>query len=176
MRYTYIYAFIDAYINIIFYIITAMLMIRLARIGKKKQPYYRLIVSEKARDMYGKSLEILGHYNPRTKAAEIKSERVKYWISQGAQASATVNNLLISNKIIEGKKKKSSKISKKNKVKLAKKNAEKKEAEKPTEKPVEEKTVLSKTEAEEKKPASAAEEKTAPAPTEDKKKEEKVKE
>jgi len=90
-----------------------MLMIRLARIGKKKQPYYRLVISEKARDMYGKALEILGNYNPRTKTVEIKADRVKYWLSKGAQASATVNNLLISEKIIEGKKETVSRISKK---------------------------------------------------------------
>ena len=112
-----------------------MLMIRLARIGKKKQPYYRLVISEKARDMYGKALEILGNYNPRTKTVEIKADRVKYWLSKGAQASATVNNLLIREKIIEGKKEKVSRISKKRTAKNKKKDDKDKKEEKPAEKP-----------------------------------------
>ncbi|PIR93123.1 30S ribosomal protein S16 [Candidatus Falkowbacteria bacterium CG10_big_fil_rev_8_21_14_0_10_43_10] len=81
-----------------------MLKIRLARIGKKKQPYYRIVISEQARDTYGRALEILGSYNPRSKQTDIKKERVKYWLSQGAQTSATIHNLLINNNIIEGKK------------------------------------------------------------------------
>jgi len=81
-----------------------MLKIRLSRIGKKKQPYYRLVVSENARDMYGRALEILGSYNPRNKQLEVKKDRVEYWLSKGAQASATIHNLLVGQKIIEGKK------------------------------------------------------------------------
>jgi len=97
-----------------------MLMIRLARIGKKKQPIYRVVVSEKARDMYGKALEIIGHYNPTQKKLEIQAERVKYWLSKGAQSSDTIHNLLIDNKIIEGKKTTVTHISKKKQEKLAK--------------------------------------------------------
>ena len=81
-----------------------MLVIRLTRVGKKKQPTYRIVVQEKHRDPWGKSIEILGHYNPRTKAFEVKAERVKHWISQGAQASPTMHNLLITHKVIEGDK------------------------------------------------------------------------
>ena len=81
-----------------------MLMIRLARVGKTKEPYFRLLLAEKGRDLYGRSKEILGFYNPRTKAAKLQNERIKYWLSRGAQASPTVHNLLINNKIIEGKK------------------------------------------------------------------------
>ena len=84
-----------------------MLTIRLSRIGKKKKPMYRLIISEKTKDPYGRALEILGTYNPFTKEVEAKQDRIKYWLSQGAGMSATVNNLLINNKIIEGKKQKS---------------------------------------------------------------------
>jgi len=86
-----------------------MLTIRLSRIGKKNKPMYRLIVSEKARDPYGKSLEILGSYNPHSKELQVKTERIKYWISKGSQMSPTVNNLLLDKKIIEGKKVKASK-------------------------------------------------------------------
>ena len=81
-----------------------MLMIRLARVGKAKEPYFRLLLSEKGRDLYGRSKEILGYYNPRTKAAKLQNERIKHWLSRGAQTSPTVHNLLINNKIIEGKK------------------------------------------------------------------------
>ncbi len=86
-----------------------MLTIRLSRRGKSAQIAYRLIVSEKARDTYAKSLEILGSYNPNTKKLEAKADRIKYWISKGAGISATVNNLLVKNDIIKGKKKRASK-------------------------------------------------------------------
>ena len=101
-----------------------MLKIRLARIGKKKQPYYRLTISEQARDTYGRALEILGSYNPRTKIANIKDERVKYWLSMGAQTSSTVHNLLVNSNIITEKKITTTHISAKRK---AKKDGAKKE-------------------------------------------------
>lgn len=83
-----------------------MLTLRLSRIGKKKQPTYRLIVSEKGRDPWGKALEILGDYNPRTKKATFDAERIKHWLSKGAQTSATVWNIFLGMNLIEGKKKK----------------------------------------------------------------------
>ena len=86
-----------------------MLTIRLSRVGKKGYPTYRLIISEKQRDPYGKALEILGSYNPHTKDLQAEGERIKYWISKGAQMSDTVNNLLIAKKVIEGKKTRSPK-------------------------------------------------------------------
>jgi small subunit ribosomal protein S16 len=92
-----------------------MLTIRLSRIGKKNKPMYRLIISEKARDPYGRALEILGSYNPYTKELQAKGERIKYWLSKGSQMSPTVNNLLIEKGIIEGKKVKASKARKKKK-------------------------------------------------------------
>lgn len=86
-----------------------MLTIRLARIGKKNKPFYRLVISQKTKDLYGDSLEILGSYNPHTKELKIDAEKTKYWISKGASTSNTVNNLLIEKKIIEGKRVKASK-------------------------------------------------------------------
>ena len=73
-----------------------MLMIRLARIGARKQPYYRVVVIEKARARNGRSVEVVGTYNPRTSPAslEFKRERVEYWISKGAQCSERVKKLL----------------------------------------------------------------------------------
>lgn len=101
-----------------------MLTIRLSRIGKRKQPTYRVIISEKSQDPYGHYLELLGNYNPRTKALNVKADRIKYWISKGAQTSASINNLLINAKIIEGKKMKVVKISNDRKEKMAKAKAE----------------------------------------------------
>ena len=108
-------------------------MLRLARIGKKKQPTYRLVVSEKTRDMYGKALEIIGHYNPRTKALELKKDRVAHWFARGAQASKTIHNLFITKGVSEGKKVPVTHISKKNQAKQQKEKEKKAEAEKPAE-------------------------------------------
>ncbi len=85
-----------------------MLSIRLSRVGKKHQPSYRLIVVDKRKDPWGAYLENLGIYNPlrKPKVVEFKSERVKYWISKGAQPTETVWNLLVDQKIVEGTKRK----------------------------------------------------------------------
>lgn len=98
-----------------------MLTIRLSRFGATKRPTYRLIVSEKARDPWGKYLEELGFYNPKVKppVIQLKVDRIKYWISKGAQTSSTINNLLIDQKIIEGAKRRQANISKKRAAKLA---------------------------------------------------------
>lgn len=92
-----------------------MLKIRLRRIGKKKHPVYRLIVSPKTKDTKGDFLEDLGFYNPLLKPAvfEINQERVKYWLAKGAKPSGTVHNLLVDQKIIsEAKVKKGGKAKK----------------------------------------------------------------
>ncbi len=83
-----------------------MLSIRLSRIGKKKMPTYRLIVTEKTRDPWGKYLEILGTLDPlaKPKKIEFDAERIKYWMSQGAQPTPTVRNLLVDMKVLEGDK------------------------------------------------------------------------
>jgi small subunit ribosomal protein S16 len=86
-----------------------MLTIRFSRVGKKGYPTYRLVISEKARDPYGKALEILGAYNPHTKDLQAKDDRIKHWLSKGAGMSESVKNLLINKKIIEGTKAKAEK-------------------------------------------------------------------
>lgn len=100
-----------------------MLTIRLTRVGKAKQPQYRLIVSEKSRDPWGKALEILGSYQPMQNpvGVTLKKERIEYWISKGAQCSDTVHNILVDQGIVKDKKLAHSQISKKRKEKLAKK-------------------------------------------------------
>jgi len=71
-------------------------MIRLARIGARKQPYYRVVVIDKERARNGRSVEVVGLYNPRTSPTtiDLKRERIDYWVSKGAQLSDTVRRLL----------------------------------------------------------------------------------
>lgn len=106
-----------------------MLCIRLQRIGKKKQPSYRLVVSEKKRDTQSGSLEMLGIYNPLVKPKVIKfnNERIAYWLSKGAQTSGTVHNMLLDMGLVKGKKENVVTINKKRAEKM-KKEAGKKEA------------------------------------------------
>ena len=73
-----------------------MLMIRLARMGARKQPYYRVVVIEKERARNGRSLEVVGTYNPRTSPAsvDVKRERIDYWVSKGAKMSDRVSKIM----------------------------------------------------------------------------------
>ena len=79
-----------------------MLTIRLARIGKKKKPYYRVVVIERTRAHDGRVREAVGTYDPLKKPAEIKldSERIKYWLGVGAQPSDTVRSFIKQQKIV----------------------------------------------------------------------------
>ena len=82
-----------------------MLVIRFTRIGKKNQPSYRIVVVDKRKSSRaGSCIEILGTYNPFTKKKTLKNDRIKYWISKGAQPSVSIHNLLVREKVIEGKK------------------------------------------------------------------------
>ena len=71
-------------------------MIRLARVGATKQPHYRVVVIEKDRARNGRSVEVVGTYNPRTNPATVtfKRDRVDYWTNHGAQLSERVGKLL----------------------------------------------------------------------------------
>lgn len=73
-----------------------MLMIRLARVGARKQPHYRIVVIEKDRARNGRSVEVVGTYNPRTNPASVsmKRDRIDYWTGKGAQLSDVVAKLL----------------------------------------------------------------------------------
>jgi small subunit ribosomal protein S16 len=82
-----------------------MLKIRLQRTGRKNDPHFRLIVTESIlKPKTSQFAEIVGTYNVKAGIFSAKADRIKHWISVGAQVSDTVHNLLISNKIIEGKK------------------------------------------------------------------------
>jgi small subunit ribosomal protein S16 len=76
-----------------------MLMIRLARFGAKKKPFYRVVVIEKERARNGRSLEVVGQYNPLAHPAQVllKHDRIEYWTKSGAQLSDTVQRLLEAN-------------------------------------------------------------------------------
>jgi small subunit ribosomal protein S16 len=73
-----------------------VVMIRLARVGARKQPYYRIVVIEKDRARNGRSIEVVGTYNPRTNPASVnlKHERIAYWRSKGAQLSPTMEKIV----------------------------------------------------------------------------------
>lgn len=84
---------------------TNMQVIRLTRVGKKKDASFRVIVIDSKRKVQaGNYLEMVGSYDPRSNTSDLKADRIKYWISMGAKPSDTVHNLLISKNIIEGKK------------------------------------------------------------------------
>jgi small subunit ribosomal protein S16 len=73
-----------------------VVMIRLARFGARKQPYYRIVVIEKDRARNGRSIEVVGTYNPRTNPAsvDLKHERISYWRSKGAQLSSRMEKIV----------------------------------------------------------------------------------
>ena len=80
-------------------------MIRFQRIGRTNDPAFRIVVLEKERAAKaGNIVELLGTYNPRSKALTLNEERVKHWISMGAQPTGSIHNLLINKGVIEGKK------------------------------------------------------------------------
>ena len=93
-----------------------MLIIRLQRTGKKNQPSYRVVLADKRSPVKGKFKEVLGSYNPSLKEKKVNAERITYWLGHGVQTSATVYNLLVSEKVIEGQKVKSWSPKKKNKA------------------------------------------------------------
>ncbi len=80
-----------------------MLRIRLARVGRKHDPSYRVIVTERGRaPQPGNYVEQVGTYDARSDEHDLKPERIEHWISNGAQPSETVHNLLVKAGVIEG--------------------------------------------------------------------------
>ena len=73
-----------------------MVTIRMTRVGSKKRPFFRVAVIDQRAARDGAFVEIVGHYNPRTKPAKvtIDRERIDYWVGKGAQLSDTVRTLL----------------------------------------------------------------------------------
>jgi len=70
--------------------------IRLRKHGHKKQPFYRIVVTDSRKPRDGRFIEIIGHYNPLTEPeqVDVNQERLTKWLGNGAQPSSTVKNLL----------------------------------------------------------------------------------
>jgi small subunit ribosomal protein S16 len=79
-----------------------MLAIKLQRIGRKHQPSYRLVVAERRSKMAAPPVEDLGSYQPATKLAAFKKDRISYWLGIGAQPTVTAHNLLVKEGIVAG--------------------------------------------------------------------------
>lgn len=81
-----------------------MLKIRLQRTGRKHEPTFRVVLTKQQNSTKsGNVLEILGNYDPRrNEETQLKAERIQYWISQGAQPSDTLHNLLVKQDVIKG--------------------------------------------------------------------------
>lgn len=109
-----------------------MLMIRLQRIGRKNDPSFRIIVTDKRESTTStRFADIVGTYQPKAGTIEIDAEKVTKWLKNGAKASPTVHNMLVTKKIIDAKK---INVLPKNKIVAALKvEADKKAAEKAAE-------------------------------------------
>ena len=80
-----------------------MVKIRLRRMGKKKSPFYRIVVADSRSPRDGRFVDEVGYYNPMTNPAEIKvnEEKVQEWLKNGAQPTETVKSLLTKTGIIK---------------------------------------------------------------------------
>ena len=82
-----------------------MLKMRLQRVGRKNDPSYRVVVTDsRTGPKSGKHVDLLGSYDPKVNRVQIDGDRAKEWLSKGVQASPTVHNILVGQKIIDGKK------------------------------------------------------------------------
>jgi len=73
-----------------------MVVIRMRRAGSKNLPFFRIVVTESAAAREGRFIEIIGHYNPRTKpeTLTLDRERLAHWVGKGAQPSDTLRTLI----------------------------------------------------------------------------------
>jgi len=81
-----------------------MLTIRFQRVGRRNDPAFRIILTERRSKPKSGEIEILGSYHPKTKHTVLKNERILHWLSQGAQSSDSAHNLLIAKGVIKGEK------------------------------------------------------------------------
>jgi len=146
-----------------------MLVIHLFRTGKKNQPFFKIVVTDKRRPPKGgRFVEELGFLNPLKKKKGLKIDRIKYWLSKGAKPSDTIYNLLIKEKVLEGKKiplhkKKKKKDEEKPKEAVKAETKEVKPEDKPEDKP-EKKEEPKEEKPEEKKEEPKPEQKEEPKP------------
>lgn len=81
-----------------------MLVIRFQRVGRKNDPAFRVVLTEKRSKPKSGEIETLGSFHPKTKDLRLKNERILYWLSKGAKASPRVHNILITEGVVTGKK------------------------------------------------------------------------
>jgi small subunit ribosomal protein S16 len=126
-----------------------MLVIRFSRVGKKNKAQFRIAVQEHTSAPTGRHTEIVGSWDPHSKQGTFDKERIEYWLSQGAQASDSVHNLLVKQGIIKDAKriiKLTSKKKEESEDEKEKMDKENKEEVKTTEQKPEEKETANKTE------------------------------
>lgn len=81
-----------------------MLRIRFQRVGRKNDPAFRVVVTEKRSKPHGAGLETLGSYHPKTKQVVLKNDRILHWLARGAHASDRAHNLFVAHGVFKGKK------------------------------------------------------------------------
>lgn len=82
-----------------------MLMMRLQRVGRRNDPSYRIVVTDKRTGPKSdKHVDRLGSYNPKMNHIQLDAEKAKEWLAKGVQPSDTLHNILVSQKVIDGKK------------------------------------------------------------------------
>ncbi len=82
-----------------------MLMMRLQRVGRKNDPAYRIVVTDKRTGVKSdRHIDRLGSYNPKLNHIQLDADKAKEWLSKGVQPSDTMHNILVSQKVIDGKK------------------------------------------------------------------------
>jgi small subunit ribosomal protein S16 len=124
-----------------------MLKIRLTRLGKKNNAFFRLVVAEHSAPIKGRFIEAVGFINPHTKEKKLDKKKILHWIEKGAKCSDTAHNLLVKEGIIKGpkkaikkKKKAEEKKEESPKTDVEEKKGEKEASEKKTEEIAEEKS------------------------------------
>lgn len=101
-----------------------MVKLRLSRFGRKGEPTYRIVATDSHNKRDGRAIEELGYYIPASKKLELKSERVQYWVSVGAQPTETVARMLVKQGLWDEKKLPKTKYN----IKPGQKNADRAEA------------------------------------------------
>lgn len=81
-----------------------MLTIRFSRVGRRNKAQFRLVLQQNTVAPTGRHVEVLGSWDPHQKVAVLKADKIKEWISKGAQVSDSVYNLLVKEGVVEGKK------------------------------------------------------------------------
>lgn len=81
-----------------------MLVIRFQRVGRRNDPAFRIVVTERRSKPQSSGLEVLGSFYPKTDATQLKGDRIRHWLSQGAKTSPRLHNLLVRHGLIRAKK------------------------------------------------------------------------